>query len=396
MEINKKVLISGASIAGLTVAFWLKRHGFDITVVERAPALRMGGNGVDVRGIAVEVVKRMGIWPQIKAVAVDINGMSFVNAQNRSVSRINMKAIQRKSKSEEAEILRGDLASILYRATENDAEYIFGDSIQSLQQDAKGVNVSFEHGAPRSFDLVIGADGIHSNVRRLAFGPESRFLKYKEHYFAFADTDPSLGEKGWMSLYNVPGKVAGVYRANNQSGAKAYFAFRQITPLQYDYANIEQQKRILIETYAGMGWQVPELLAAASTDPHFYFDSLSQVVMPSWSSGRVVLVGDAAFCASPATGAGATLSLVGAYRLAGELSAAHGDYEAGFRHYEAEYRKTVERSQSQLFTGLLVPRTSLGIWGRNVLTNLPIMGVLAGMERRLGPLKAERLPDYPS
>jgi 2-polyprenyl-6-methoxyphenol hydroxylase-like FAD-dependent oxidoreductase len=389
-----RILISGASIAGPTLAYWLARYAFQATVIERAPALRMGGNGVDIRGLATEVVKRMGIWSQIQAAAVDINGMSFVNSRNVSVSRMNMKALQRRIESDEVEILRGDLASILYDVTKHDVEYVFGDSIESLEQDAEGVTVTFENGSPRRFDLVIGADGIHSNVRQLAFGPESQFLRYKGYYFAFANADPSLGEQGWISLYNVPGKVAGVYRASNQTGAKAYFAFQQSQPLSYDYKDLEQQKRLLLEAFADVGGRVPELLAAATADPNFYFDTLSQVVMPSWSSGRVAVVGDAAYCASPVTGAGASLSLVGAYRLAGELSAANGNHQLGFSRYENGYRKPVERSQSQLFTGLLVPSSRIGIWARNTLTRLPIMGALAGMERMLTPPKSEQLPDY--
>jgi 2-polyprenyl-6-methoxyphenol hydroxylase-like FAD-dependent oxidoreductase len=389
-----KVLISGASIAGPTLSFWLARYGFQPTVIERAPVLRQGGNGVDVRGLAVEVAKRMGIWPLIKAAAVDINGISFVNSRNVSVSRINMKAMQRNLGSEEVEILRGDLAAILYGVTQHEAEYIFGDSIASLEQDSEGVNVTFEKSPPRRFGLVIGADGIHSNVRQLAFGPEAQFLRYKGYYFAFANADPALGEPGWMTLYNVPDKVAGVYRASNQTSAKAYFAFGQSQPLTYDYRDVEQQKRFLNEAFADMAWRVPELLAGATADPNFYFDTLSQVVMPSWSSGRVAVVGDAAYCASPVTGAGASLSLMGAYRLAGELSAANGNHQVGFRRYEGGFRKTVERSQSQLFIGLLAPKSRVGIWARNTLTRLPIMGALAGMERMLASPKSEQLPDY--
>src|SRR5215510_450171 len=333
-----KVLVSGGSIAGSTIAYWLARAGFEPTVIEHAPALRMGGNGVDVRGLAIEVVKLMGIWPLIKAAAVDMNGTSFVNSKNVSVARINMKSMQRRLESDEVEILRGDLVSILYDRAKHDVEYVFGDSIMSLTQDAGGVDVTFEKGAPRRFDLVIGADGIHSNVRHLAFGPESQFLRYKGYYGAFSEADPSLGEQGWISFYNVPGKVAGIYRANNQTGAKAYFAFAQAQPLQYDFRNVEQQKHLLKEAFANVGWYVPELLAAASADPNFYFDSLSQVVMPFWSSGRVAVVGDAAYCASPVTGAGATLSLKGAYRLAGELAAAKSDHQFGFKRFEDGYR----------------------------------------------------------
>jgi 2-polyprenyl-6-methoxyphenol hydroxylase-like FAD-dependent oxidoreductase len=374
----------------------LARYGFRPTVVERAPRLREGGNGVDVREQAVEVAERMGIVPRIRTAATDIIGMSFVDAANRSMSRIDTQAIQRKFASSEVELMRGDLAAILYEMTKDDVEYVFGDSARTLEQDADGVTVAFERGATRRFDLVIGADGMHSTVRRLAFGPESRFIRYMAHYFAAANADPALSEDRWMTLYNVPGKVAGVYRSGNHAGAKAYFMFRRREPLTYDYRDVEQQKRLLSEAFAGMSWRVPELLAGAHADPDFYFDALSQVRMSSWSSGRVALVGDAAYCASPASGAGATLAMIGAYRLAGELSAAAGDHRVAFRRYDEGYRETIERGQSQVGTSvrLIAPKSRVGMWARNTVARLPLLESMAGMERLLRPSRTEPLPDY--
>jgi 2-polyprenyl-6-methoxyphenol hydroxylase-like FAD-dependent oxidoreductase len=375
---NEQILISGASIAGPTVAFWLAKHGFRPTVVERAPGLRTGGNGVDVRGQAVEVAERMGIMPRIRAAATDVIGTSFVDSTNRSVARIDMQAIQRKYGSGEVEIMRGDLVAILHQATKDGVEYVFDDSIRTLQQDDDGVTVSFDRGATRRFDLVIGADGLHSVVRRLVFGPEERFLRYLRHYFAFATADPALGADRWMTIYNLPGKMAGVYRSGNHAGAKAYLMFRQLEPLTYDHRDLEQQRR---------------LLAGVLADPELYFDSLSQVRMPSWSSGRVTLVGDAAHCASPVCGCGAMLGMIGAYRLAGELSAGQGDHRAAFARYEEGHRPLVERSQSNLFTGLVAPKSRAGIWARNTMARLPLVSALAGLERRLQP-RTESLPEY--
>jgi 2-polyprenyl-6-methoxyphenol hydroxylase-like FAD-dependent oxidoreductase len=390
---NDKILISGASIAGPTLAFWLARSGYRPTVIERAPRLRTGGNGVDVRGQAIEVAERMGIMPQIRAAAADVIGVSFVDAADRSVARLDLQAIQRKHTSGEVEIMRGDLAGILYEATKHNVEYIFGDSIRTLEQDDVGVTVTFEHSDSRRFALVIGADGIHSTLRHLTFGPESQFVRYMGHYGAFADADPALGEERWMTLYNVPGKVAGVYRSGTHAGAKANFMFRRREPLTYDHRDVEHQKRLLSEAFAGVSWRVPELLAGALADPDFGFDALSQVRMPSWSSGRVTLVGDAAYCASPVSGAGAALALIGAYRLAGELAAAAGDHQLAFRRYEEGHRHTVERVQSNLFIGLVAPKSRAGIWARNTMARLPLLGAMAGLERRLQP-KTEPLPDY--
>jgi 2-polyprenyl-6-methoxyphenol hydroxylase-like FAD-dependent oxidoreductase len=391
---NERILISGASIAGPTAAFWLARHGFRPTLVERAPELRTGGNGVDVRGQAVEVAERMGIMARVRAAATDVIGTSFVDATNRVVARIDMRAMQRKYGSGEVEILRGDLVAILHQATKDDVEYAFDDSIRALQQDGDGVTVTFDRGPTRRFDLVIGADGLHSAVRRLVFGPEERFVRYLGHYGAFANADPALGADRWMTIYNLPGKMAGVYRSGNHAGAKAYLMFRQPEPLTYDHRDIEQQRRLLRQAYAGVSsWHVPQLLAGVLADPELYFDSLSQVRMPSWSSGRVTLVGDAAHCASPVCGCGAMLGLIGAYRLAGELSGAQGDHRAAFRRYQEGHRPLVERSQSNLFTGLVAPKRRAGIWARNTMARLPLVSALAGLERRLQP-KTQPLPDY--
>ncbi|GAA4614729.1 FAD-dependent monooxygenase [Actinoallomurus liliacearum] len=387
---NERILISGASIAGPTLAFWLARYGFQPTVIERAPRLRAGGNGVDVRDQAIEVAERMGILPQIRAVGADVVGMAFLDATGRSLARMDVRGT-----GDEVEIMRGDLAAILNQATEDDVEYIFGDSIQTLEQDADGVRVTFERGQSRRFDLVIGADGIHSTVRRLAFGPESRFLKYMEHYVAFAETDPALGENRWVTAYNEPGRMAGVYRSGNHTGAKANFIFHRPEPLDYDYRDIDQHKRLLHEAFADMSWRVPELLAGAMADPDPYFDSLAQIRMPSWSAGRVALVGDAAYCASPVSGCGARLSMIGAYRLAGELAAADGDHHFAFQRYEEGFRDAVRRMQ-QVGPNLrlMVPKSAIGTRMRNTVARSRILDSLAGMERITRRKTADPLPDY--
>ncbi|MFD1541245.1 FAD-dependent monooxygenase [Nonomuraea guangzhouensis] len=390
---NERILISGASIAGQTLAYWLARHGFRPTLVERAPRLREGGNGVDVRGHAIDVAERMGIMPQIRAMAADVQGMSFVNAANRSVARIDAQAMQ--SGGADVEIMRGDLVALLYEATKDDVEYVFGDSIRTLEQSGDGVAVSFEHGPARRFDLVIGADGMHSTVRRLAFGPESRFIQHKGHYFAFSNADSALGENRWVTMYNVPGKMAGIYRSGNHAQAKAYFIFRRSEPLTYDHRDVEQHKRLVSEAFAGESWRVRELLAGALADPDFYFDALSQVRMPSWSSGRVALVGDAAYCASPASGAGAELALVGAYRLAGELAAASGDHQVAFRRYEDGHRELVDQKQKiGPNVRLMVPKTRTGRWVRDTMARLPLMRAMATVERIMAPKNTAPLPDY--
>jgi 2-polyprenyl-6-methoxyphenol hydroxylase-like FAD-dependent oxidoreductase len=386
---NERILISGASIAGLTVAHWLARYGFRPTVVERAPGLRPGGHGVDLRDQATGVAERMGIMPQVRAAAADVQGMKFVDAHDRAVARIDTTG------ASEAEIMRGDLVTLLHQATGPGVEYVFGDSIRQLEQDGDGVTVSFDHANTRRFDLVIGADGLHSTVRRLAFGPESRYVRHKGGYGAFANADAALGEDRWVTMYNLPGKMAGIYRSGNHAQAKAYFVFRS-GPLAYDHNDAGQHKRLLSDAFAGeTSWKIRELLAGALADPDFYFDAASQVHMDCWFSGRVALVGDAAWCASPASGAGAELALAGAYRLAGELAAAGGDHRAAFPRYQDAHRALVRTKQRIGFNlRLMVPKTAAGRRVRNILARLPLMRVIAAVQRLAPAGRRPTLPDY--
>ncbi|MFI0445013.1 FAD-dependent monooxygenase [Actinomadura sp. 6N118] len=383
---NERILISGASIAGLTLAHWLARYGFQPTVVERASALRAGGNGVDVRDQAIEVAERMGIMASVRAAATDVQGMKFVDAADRAVARIGF------WDPGAVEIMRGDLVALLRETA--DTEYLFGDSIRRLDQDGTGVTVTFEHAPARRFDLVIGADGMHSNVRRLAFGTEEQFVKFKGHYFAFANTDASLGEDRWVTMHNTPGKMTGIYRSGNHAQAKAYFMFRS-APLHYDHRDIAQHKRLISEVFADDSiWRIKELLSSALADPDFYFDALGQVRMDSWSTGRVALAGDAAWCASPASGAGAELALVGAYRLAGELAAARGDHQVAFPRYHAAHRDLVGNKQKiGPNVRLMIPKTTAGRKLRDAVARSPLMRVLGTVER-LVQAKPGRLPEY--
>ena len=373
---NERILVVGASIAGLATAHWLTRYGFDVTVAEHAPAPRPGGNGVDVRGQATEVVERMGLLEEVRDAAADVQAIRFVNAAGRTTARIPV------DEPRATEIMRGDLVALLHDGA--GADFRFGDRVRGLRQDAGGVAVDFDLAPSERFDLVVGADGMHSTVRRLACGPEEQFVRFKGHHFAFADADATLGADRAVTMYNAPGKMAGLYRSGNHAQAKAYFIFRS-EPLGHDHRDTEQHRCLLREAFADeAGWRVPQLLETALADPELYFDALAQVQMDSWSNGRVVLVGDAAWCASPASGSGAELALVGAYRLAGELARAAGDHPTAFARYEAGHRGLV-RSKQQIGPNvrLMVPRTDSGRNLRNVLARLPVLGPLGAFERLL-------------
>ncbi|MDP9863103.1 MULTISPECIES: FAD-dependent monooxygenase [Streptosporangium] len=333
------ILVSGASIAGPALAYWLRRHGFNPTVVEKAPRLRPGGQAVDIRGAALGVVERMGLLADIRRMDAAMRGMSFVDSAGEVLHSTTEETLTGgEVGSEDVEILRDDLAGILYEATRDGVEYLFGDSITSLAQDDDGVRVTFERGAPRTFGLVVGADGLHSNVRALAFGEESRFIRHLDTYLSVFTTDNFLDLDHWQVFHRTPGKMSGLYSARNNTEARAVLGFES-PRLDYDHRDITRHKQIVAERFADDGWETARLLKAMWEAPDFHFDSMSQIRMDSWSNGRVSLVGDAGYCGSPLSGQGTTLALVGAYVLAGELLAAGGDHRVGLARYEEEMRE---------------------------------------------------------
>jgi 2-polyprenyl-6-methoxyphenol hydroxylase-like FAD-dependent oxidoreductase len=334
---NRRVLISGAGVAGPALAFWLSRHGFTPTVVERAPELRDGGYAVDFRGASLRVLDRMGLLEQVEAAATRMGGVTYVDGADRPLV-----GTPASFQSGELEILRGDLSRILYDATKDDVEYVFGDSITGVLDHDDGVTVTFEHGEPREFDLVIGADGLHSNVRSLVFGAESRYRRDLGYYVSICTVPNHLGLDHVGRFYNEPNRTIGVYSARDNAEAKALFWFGS-PPIDYDHRDVEQQRRIVEEAFGGAGWETSTLLEAMREAPDFYFDSASQIVLDSYSRGRVALVGDAAYCAAPLSGMGTSLAIVGAYVLAGELAA--GDHATAFGTYESEMRGFVEACQ---------------------------------------------------
>ncbi|NUS42263.1 MAG: FAD-dependent oxidoreductase [Mycobacteriaceae bacterium] len=341
---NRNILISGAGIAGPALAFWLKRYGFTPTIVEKAPALRDGGQAIDVLGTATEVVRRMGLLGRVHEMSTGKRGTSYVDANGKARARISSETFNGVGADGDTEIQRGDLARVLYEATRDEVDYLFGDSIANLEQDENGVHVTFEHAAQRTFDLVIGADGAHSHTRTLAFGPESQFAKHMGYYISIYTIPNFLELDRWEQDYNTPGTIAGAYSGRDNTEATAIFAWAS-DPISYDHRGAAQQKTIVADTFEGQGWQVPQLLAHLDDAPDFYFDAMTQIHMDSWHRGRIALVGDAGYCASPLSGQGADLSLVGAYVLAGELAAAAGDHATGFPAYQQSMRPMVDACQ---------------------------------------------------
>jgi 2-polyprenyl-6-methoxyphenol hydroxylase-like FAD-dependent oxidoreductase len=392
---NLRILISGASVAGPALAYWLARRGFRPTVVERAPSLRGGGYAVDFRGpVHLSVLEKMGILDQIRAQQTSLATTTYVNEEGRPVAQMPAGIF-----AGDVEILRGDLSRILYEATRDGTEYLFGDSVTSLRQDADGVQVTFAHAAPRTFDLVIGADGLHSNVRRLAFADSPGSVRDLGLYVSIFSVANSFGLDHSGLLYSVPGRTAAVFsaRQTGQAVAQFFFTAPDRGSISYDYQDADQQQKIVASIFDGVGWQVPRLLEQMPEAADFYFDSVSQVDLDRWSTGRVALIGDAGYAAGPG-GNGTGTAVIAAYVLAGELAAADGDYRVAFARYEQLLRPYVARGQKQARGGaaFLAPATTKKIRQRDrffrILTYLPAKGLIRYLSTRTAA--AIRLPDY--
>jgi 2-polyprenyl-6-methoxyphenol hydroxylase-like FAD-dependent oxidoreductase len=394
------ILISGAGIAGPTLAYWLQAAGHNVTVVERAPAMRPGGQAVDLRGAGRTVVERMGLMDRVRSVALDQRGIAWVTASGRITARMSVDAFEGEGIISEVEVLRDDLAHVLHEATASRVEYLFGDTITALRQDADGVDVTFEQAPPRRFGLVVGADGLYSPVRALAFdGTGLHPLGCAMAWFSTptASVGDDLG--GWYLMHNAPGgRVASVRPGRTPDTAKAGLGLRvdPRAPLPRDAAG---QRDLLTRRFADVGWKAPQLVDAMRTAPDFAFTSVTQVRLPRWSNGRVVLVGDAAACPTPLTGLGTSVALVQAYVLAGELVAAHGDHRAAFERYEQVTRPYVATAQELPPGGVggYAPNSALLIrlqaMSMRAMTRWPMRPLL---ERQFAKAGDINLPDYAS
>lgn len=373
-EKTKRILISGASIAGPALAYWLHRHGFEVTIVERAPALRRGGYAVDIRGAALLVLERMGILDQVRAADTQMTGVYFVNGSGKIKGRIGEASIGNKA-GLDIEVMRDDLTDMLYNLTKDTVNYLWNDSITAIRETEEGAEVQFANGKPQTFDLVIGADGLHSNVRRLMFGEEEQFKRSLGCYISIFTTRNFLDLNHSLQLYTVPGRTVGMYSARDNTEAKGLFVFKS-GPLLYDRHNPEAQKQLVADTFGGEnGWETQRLLQAMKAAGDFYFDEICQIHMPAWSRGRVALVGDAAYGPSPLSGQGSSLALVGAYVLAGELKLAQGDYTRAFAAYEQEMRAFVEKNQKigQSAAEGMVASSSFKIILQNWMLRVPFL-----------------------
>ncbi len=363
---NKNILISGAGIAGVTVAFWLKKFGFNPTIIEISPVLREGGYAIDFMGAGFDVAEKMGIISDLEKVDLNISNIAFVDKDSNEKGSMNYQKIKKVLKNRAFSLLRSDLAKVIYKSLDKETEIIFGDTIKQIEQDEEKVTVTFISGLTRSFNLLIGADGLHSNVRNLIFGEESQFEKYYGYYTSSFTLNNFPNEGRAFSMFNVPNKQVAVYTINKEKAA-SFFIFTSPEKLNYEHHDIEKQKQILKNEFMNAGWKCADLLSRIDTTSDFYFDPISQIKMEKWSKGRVSLVGDACDCPSLLSGKGSTLAMVGAYILAGELKLSNGNYKTAYEEYEKLLKPFMEKKQksAQSFAKSFVPKSNFGIWLRN-------------------------------
>jgi len=395
-----RILISGASIAGPVLAYWLTRCDFEVTVVERAPTLRKtGGHAVDLFRPSMEISAKMGVLPRIEALATGTDTLMLYR-KGRRPARIDLTKIIGAASDRHVEIMRDDLSEVYYEAGRQDVEYLFGDSITAISPDGE---VTFEHAAARRFDIVVGADGLHSNVRRLIFGDEAGLSRFIGGYLAVVSAPKAISFNGEMVVHFGAGRLAGIYSAEHLDDARVLFMFRSKDELQYHHRDVLRQKELLRDVFTGMDPEVNRWLDEIDRTPSFYFDSITQLQLDTWSSGRVTLVGDAGYCPGPAVGGSTSLAVVGAYVLAGELARARGDYAAAFAAYEREMRQPVLRSRAfaRGAAKSLVPGSRAAAWAMTQAVQLVSL-LPASLTRAMAKLNTKgvrmhdsiRVPDY--
>ncbi len=391
-----RIAINGAGVAGTTLAYWLQGSGHQPTLIERAPHWRAGGYIIDFWGVGYQVAQCMGLESALRAVGYQIQEVRLVDGRGHTVSNFPADVFRRIAQGRYISLPRSDLAAAIFHTIEHCVETIFDESITAIEELDHGVHVTFTRGAAREFDLVIGADGLHSAVRKLVFGPESQFEKqlgYHVAAFEIAGYQPR-DELVYVS-YTTPGRQAARFSLRDDR-TLILFVFADACMIGPEPHGLEECKALLHGVFGDAGWECPQILAAMDDVAEIYFDSVSQIRMERWSKGRVVLVGDAAACVSLLAGEGTGLAMTEAYVLVGELHRANGDYQDAFRRYEQGLRPFIEGKQvaAEKFAASFVPKTWFSIWKRNQMFRLLAFPPLANLFLGRSFRDDFVLPDY--
>lgn len=370
-----RILICGAGIAGPTLAYWLAHFGLEPTIVEKAPKLRTGGYIIDFWGLGFDIADRMGLLPEIRRKGYMVREVRIVDRTGRRVAGFPAEAVARVAQGRYISIARGDLAASIFGKIEGKVETIFDDSVARIEQTEHGVRVAFETGTVRDFDLVVGADGLHSRVREIVFGPQNRFEKYLGYRVAAFEVQGYRPRDELVYvMYTEVGQQVGRFA---MCGDRTMFLFIFADQeLDRTVGDIQAQRALLRMRFGKSGWECPQILDALDAANELYFDRVSQVRMSaqagSWTRGRVTLVGDAAFCVSLLAGQGSALAMVAAYILAGELHRAGGDYASALARYQERFEPFVLKKQKGAlrFAGTFAPKSRFSMVLRNQTMNL--------------------------
>jgi 2-polyprenyl-6-methoxyphenol hydroxylase-like FAD-dependent oxidoreductase len=369
----------GLGVAGPTLAYWLGAAGFEPTVVERAPALRRGGYVIDFWGLGYDIAERMGLTGQIDGVGWRMRELRIVGDRGERVAGFGTRVFQEVTGGRFVTLGRDDLSRLLYSTIADRSEVIFGDEVVALKEGGEGVDVDFMSAARRRFDLVIGADGLHSSIRRLAFGPQEKFEKPLGYVAAaFEARGYRPRDEDVYVLHSSPGRMVARFTLHDDR-TLFLFVFDEGGETAPEALDLTAQKAKLRERYRGGQWECPKILAELDRTQDLYFDRVSQIRMDKWSRGRVALVGDAAFCVSLTAGQGSALAMTAAYVLAGELAAAGGRYERAFDRYDALLRAFIAQKQrsAERFASAFAPRTRWGLFLRNQIVKASAVPGLA-------------------
>jgi 2-polyprenyl-6-methoxyphenol hydroxylase-like FAD-dependent oxidoreductase len=394
LAVAKSVLISGAGIAGPTLAFWLKAAGFSPTLIERAPALRGGGYVIDFWGLGYDIAERMGLEADIQRTGYRVRELRVVNDRGRRVAGFGTGVFTSLTGGRYVTLARSGLSRLIFDRAGNDSETLFDEEIVALDERDDHVAVRLQRGGERRFDLVIGADGLHSAVRRLAFGPQQQFEKHLGYVVAAFEAEGYRHrDEDIYVMYCAPGRMVGRVTLREN---RTLFLFVFAQELGNQLPDLAAQKALLHAHYDDGGWECPQILAALDRIGELYFDRVSQIRMPRWSKGRVALVGDAAYCVSLLAGQGSALAMVGAYVLAGELAKAQGDHASAFRNYENILRANIDGKQkgAERFATAFAPKTRWGLWFRNQVLNIAALPGLARLMLGRDIVETLELPEY--
>lgn len=367
-----KVAISGAGIAGGTLAYWLLHAGHEPIMIEHAPSLRTGGYIMDFWGVGYTVAERMGILPAVRAAGYQVGEIRFLDEDGRKVGGFSVDALRDLTGGRLTSVARSALAREIYRLVEGRVETLFNDQISKIDEHDNGVWITLQSGKQRDVDIVVGADGLHSQVRKLIFGPEERFEKDLGYRFAvFESAGYTPPDEDVYVIHSATSRQ--IARFALRDGRTLFLlVFKKELMNGVEPGSTAETHALLRSVFADAGWESAPILAAMGRADDLYFDRVSQIRMPSWRRGRVVLVGDAGMAVSFLAGEGAGLAITEAYVLAGELAHAKGDHQSAFIAYENQLRPFIEGKQhaAENFAATFVPQTEFGIWLRNQATKL--------------------------